>query len=398
MGKTSIEWTRGEDGTEGVTWNPIRGCSRVSPGCDNCFAMFIAHRFSGPGKPFEGLTTIRRGKPDWAGTARFIPGMLATPLRWRKPRRVFVNSMTDLFHESLTNEEIAAVFGAMTACPHHTFQILTKRPKRAAEWFKWVEAQGMKDTDEDLEPGWKIAAFCNGAFTKTARWRVDSSHEHLSNRGVNEWTWPLPNVHLGVSAENQETWDARKSFVHTCPAAVHWASLEPLLGPIELGSTGEFHLDWCVIGGEAGRGSRPMDIAWARSLIEQCRQAGIPVFTKQLGGNHFAPWKVRWDERLDGSFDAFSIDRVGVKGTNLATVWPNGVWHTWDANGIGGENAQEASVDDAKREALVALQSQHVQPVKGWARHKHMLRHRKGGDITEWPEDLRVREFPKGSA
>jgi protein gp37 len=123
-----IEWTD-------RTWNVVRGCSRVSPGCDNCYAMGQAHRFAGPGKPFDGLTryTAKRGV-DWAGFARFVPEKLAEPLSWRKPQRIFVNSMSDLFHESLSNEEIAAVFGVMAACPQHTFQILTKRPKRMREW------------------------------------------------------------------------------------------------------------------------------------------------------------------------------------------------------------------------------------------------------------------------
>ncbi len=128
---TSISWTD-------ATWNPVRGCSRVSDGCLNCYAMGQAHRFSGPGKPYDGLTTIRSGKVDWTGVARLVPSALAEPLRWRKPQRVFVNSMSDLFHHSLTDEEIAAVFGVMAACPHLTFQVLTKRPDRMLAWFKWV--------------------------------------------------------------------------------------------------------------------------------------------------------------------------------------------------------------------------------------------------------------------
>src|SRR6478735_4590547 len=179
---TSIQWTD-------RTWNPVRGCSRVSAGCDNCYAMNMAHRFSGASKPFEGLTTIRRGKVDWAGVARFIPEQLGAPLKWRKPARVFVNSMSDLFHPSLSNEEIAAVFWVMAACPQHTFQVLTKQPKRAAEWFKVGE---------------ELTALAGERLAAENGWRHAHEGEH----------WPLPNVYLGVSAENQEAWNARLSFVH----------------------------------------------------------------------------------------------------------------------------------------------------------------------------------------
>ena len=128
MSDSKIQWTD-------KTWNPVRGCSRISSGCDNCYATGQAHRFSGTGMPYDGLTVIRNGKVDWKGEARFIPEKLAEPLKWKKPCRVFVNSMSDLFHDSITDEQIAAVFGVMAACPQHTFQILTKRPKRMLAWF-----------------------------------------------------------------------------------------------------------------------------------------------------------------------------------------------------------------------------------------------------------------------
>lgn len=132
---TTIEWTD-------ETWNPTRGCSRVDDdGCKNCYAMRFAHRFSAPGQRYEGLTRIGKRGVDWAGRAKLIPEQLAKPLNWRKPRRIFVDSMSDLFHESLPFEHIAAVFGVMAACPQHTFQVLTKRPKRAAEFFGWLGSE-----------------------------------------------------------------------------------------------------------------------------------------------------------------------------------------------------------------------------------------------------------------
>lgn len=406
---TTIEWTQNPDGSPGKTWNPIRGCSRCSPGCDACYAMRQAHRFSGAGKPFDGLTTIRRGKVDWTGQVRFMPDTLATPLRWRKPQRVFVNSMSDLFHESLENEEILRVFAAMAVCPQHTFMILTKRAKRMHRWFQDVDL---------FRLGEQMRALDLPANGRAYRREPDN--------------WPLPNVWIGASTENQETAGERIPFLLQCPAAVSFVSYEPALeavdfslwmnsvqsfteaceralGEISLhemnGGVARFkrergaipedaRLSWVIVGGESGNGARPFDPAWARSTVDLGRLTGTPVFCKQLGGHCFAPWKVKWDERLDGSFDAFSSDRVGIKGTNLATVWPNGVWHTWDANGIGGENDTESTVEDAKSEALKALQRQHIQPIKGWARHAHMLRHGKGADMLEWPEELRVRSFP----
>ena len=249
---TTIEWTE-------RTWNPARGCSRVSPGCDHCYAMRQAHRFSGPGQPYEGLTTIRRGRVDWTGRARFVPEQLQQPLRVRRPTAFFVNSMSDLFHESLTNEQVAAVFGVMAATPQHTYQILTKRPKRMREWFGWLDGRR-----------------------------------------------PLPNVWLGVSCDDQARADERIPHLLSTPAAVRFVSAEPLLGPIALrawmprhavtetddcapwcsacGPTGPLpRIDWVIVGGESGPGARPCDVDWIRSIVRQCREAGTACFVKQLG-------------------------------------------------------------------------------------------------------------------
>lgn len=296
---SKIEWTD-------ATWNPIRGCSRVSEGCRHCYAERVASRFSGPGQPYEGLavrklrvvsddeqTTVGR----WTGKVRMVPEHLADPLRWKRPRRVFVNSMSDLFHESLTNEQIAAVFGVMAAAPQHTFQVLTKRAARMRAWFEWASRQqpdapnaciGVAEGTIDDQIG-KLAAVVAG------------SYGHV--------TWPLPNVWLGVSVENQAAADERIPELLRTPAAVRWLSCEPLLGPVDFkrqchaaGCRGECGhaspfamlgdnatgalIDWLVMGAESGPGARAADPAWFRSLAEQCRAAGVPVFFKQgvVGG------------------------------------------------------------------------------------------------------------------
>ncbi len=342
---TKIGWTD-------ETWNAVRGCSRVSDGCLNCYAMGQAHRFSGPGKPYEGLTTIRRGKVDWTGVARLVPSMLDAPLHWRKPRRIFVNSMSDLFHHSLTNEEIGAVFAVMSACPQHTFQILTKRPDRMLAWFKWNEDRLGEALARDQTRAAKMMAdFCFAV-------RDIGSAVHAMAWSTRSEAWPLPNVHLGVSVENQPTADERIPVLLDCPAAVHFVSAEPLLGSLSLAKwlahTRTIHLcvnisgslrresnldmfsadgvplsraevrrelerlqatgarvirgdascdnfddqqgclghenkrlDWVIVGGESGNGARPFDIGWARSIRDECRVHGVPLFMKQLGAKPY---------------------------------------------------------------------------------------------------------------
>lgn len=311
---TTIEWTRGDDGSDGKTWNPTRGCSRVSAGCDACYAMRQAHRFSGPGQPYEGLTTLRRGKVDWSGLVRFVPEMLGAPLKWRKPARVFVNSMSDLFHEALSNEDIAAVFGVMAVCPQHTFIVLTKRPQRMRAWFGWV-ATGALD---------KCACHADDALAHMPR--AKRAAHFAPGRGAS--VWPLPNVILGVSVENQETADERIPYLQQTPAAARSISLEPMLGPVVLLCQGCGHRieeckrgqaapdaggcegwwpDWCILGSESGPGARPLQTAWAESVRDQCKAASVAFFTKQIanaadrkGGDpaHWPPgdWPREWPE------------------------------------------------------------------------------------------------------
>ena len=222
--QSSIEWTE-------TTWNPVRGCSRISPGCEHCYAESMAHRFSGPGRPYEGLTRNRGNGPRWTGRLRLVEDAVDEPRRWRRPRIVFVNSMSDLFHDRVPLEFIQGVFATMEACPQHTFQVLTKRADRLVE----------------------IA-------------------EHLH--------WP-ENVWMGVSVENEDyRW--RIDRLREVPAHVRFLSLEPLLGPLSALDLSGMH--WVIVGGESGHGARPMRKSWVRDIRRQCRKEGVPFFFKQWGG------------------------------------------------------------------------------------------------------------------
>lgn len=261
---TAIEWTD-------ATWNPVRGCSRVSEGCRNCYAERVAARFSGPGMPYEGLATIGKNGPRWTGQVRFIGEHLADPLRWRRPRRIFVNSMSDLFHDGVTDEQIAAVFGVMSAASHHTFQVLTKRPERMRRFMA-------ADDGPDL-----VAAACAELD------RVGFNRGCGSAFEPDEW--PPRNVWLGVSVEDQATADERIPHLLETPAAVRFLSVEPMLGPVDFTKVPGFNRvglelssRWVICGGESGPGARPMQPEWVRAIREQCRIAAVPFFFKQWGG------------------------------------------------------------------------------------------------------------------
>jgi protein gp37 len=242
---TKIEWTKSDDGTAGATWNPVTGCTKVSAGCDHCYAETFAERWRGiPGHHFENGFDV---------TLR--PERLEEPLRWRRPRRVFVNSMSDLFHESVPDGFIGSVWDVMAKTPRHTYQILTKRPGRMRSLLRKWEREG-----------WT--------------WRRDDSLWCGPVRG------PLSNVWLGVSAEDGKWWDVRWPVLAETPAAVRFVSAEPLLGPIYMGlDAGKPAPDWLIIGGESGPGARPMALEWVRDMLGQCRQPGIhtAAFVKQLG-------------------------------------------------------------------------------------------------------------------
>lgn len=291
------------------TWNPVRGCSRVSEGCRNCYAETVAGRFSGPGLAYEGLATMTPSGARWTGEVRLIEKHLEDPLRWKRPRRIFVNSMSDLFHEKLSDRDIDRVFAVMALAPQHTFQILTKRAERMAAYLTGSPVLRLND----------LAPY-----------------------------WPLPNVWLGVSAEDQETFEKRWAWLRKTPAAVRWISFEPLLGPIDMQSEmwedlGTFVWpDWAVIGGESGQGARPFDIQWAVSLLDQCEELGVKKFMKQLGARP-----------IDSGYQA-------------------GIFAPEDRRSLA---------------AAAALGQDHV----GF--NLLVLKDQKGGDMAEWPEALRVREM-----
>lgn len=262
---TGISWTD-------ETWNPIRGCTQVSPGCTNCYAKHQAARIvrMSKGKPskYDGLVRLtKRDEPAWTGRVAFDPETLAAPLGWRTPRRVFVNSMSDLFHESLTNEQIAAVFGVMAACPQHTFQILTKRARRMREWFEWV---GVHPDEGPRSNG--PAMFCGRRTFDFMEW--DPRLPPVDDPS----TWPIPNVWLGVSVENRDALH-RLDDLRAIPAAVRMVSAEPLLE--HLGTVDLRGIGWWIAGCESGPGARPADVVWLRSLRNQCATAGVPFFLKQ---------------------------------------------------------------------------------------------------------------------
>jgi protein gp37 len=302
--KTKIEWTD-------ASWNPVTGCSKVSSGCMNCYVERMAKRLAGrAGYPAENPFAVT-----------LHPDRLNEPLRWRKPRRVFVCSMGDLFHKDVPFEFVRRVWATMLSAPQHTYQVLTKRPERMAEFFQW--------NDESGQP-----------------WRVEPNRSHI---------W------LGTSVENQATADERIPHLLRCPAAVRFVSYEPALGPVSfrwlrawegsqrgsclnpVGGTNEYDglrkLDWIIAGGESGPHARPCFIEWIRTVVEQCRAAGVPVFVKQLG---------RWPSSNQPECESWEP-----------------LWEDKTCTRLSGRYA----------------------PYGG-------LSH-KGGNPSEWPEDLRVQEFPK---
>lgn len=254
---TTIEWTD-------RVWNPVTGCTKVSQGCKNCYAEALANRRL----PHGGF------KDREFTEVRCHPERLSLPLSWQKPQRVFVNSMSDLFHEDVPDGFISAAFITMSRAPLHTFQVLTKRPVRMLRLVKhWCEI------------GLTLREGCGPI---------------------------LPNVWLGVSIEDQATAKERVWPLLETPAARRFVSYEPALGPVDLNAIEALHanwrgrtigryLDWVIVGGESGPGARPFDVKWARTVLAQCRQAETPVFIKQMGRYVID----RNDAGFDGDDDEF---------------------------------------------------------------------------------------------
>lgn len=315
--KSNIEWT-------GVTWNPLAGCSRISTGCENCYAEKMTKRLSAMGQPkYHGLLN---GHGRFNGVVNFDENALILPLKTKKPETYFVNSMSDLFHENVQDEWIDQVFAVMALCPQHTFQILTKRPER------------MKSYLSDSNVWYRITDYAY--LSEVAR----KGKSEIGEQFGQHFEKPLPNVWLGVSAENQEQASKRIPILLQTPAAIRWVSAEPLLSGIEfvkrIDSMNHVDmlkgirywkghhvqtvckLDWIVAGGESGANSRPCELAWIRSIVEQCNAASVPVFVKQLGSKPIC-------------------------------------------------------------ERLIEFHSPVIK-----------LKNKKGGNIEEFPEDLQIREFP----
>jgi protein gp37 len=342
---SKIEWTD-------CTWNPTVGCTRVSAGCKNCYA-FESHDRRHKGYPWPNAPK-QYAKPF--SEVQLMPDRLDAPLRWRKPRRVFVNSMSDLFHEAVNFRFVDKVFAAMSIAQGHTFQVLTKRPARMHEYVH-TRKNMMSDGPNPVLIQQRALAKGHGPTKMNIAASI---------------CWPLTNVWLGVSVEDQATADERIPLLLDTPAAVRFLSCEPLLGPVSLakwmrhpsaltaltettpsgkslwqcetcgnktpGAERECFtiamahnpIHWVIVGGESGPKARYCDLTWVRSLVRQCKTASVPVFVKQLG-SHVRMTIEDWRSIL------------------VTDRWEDG---------------------------------------------RAYLTDRKGGDMYEWPEDLRVREYP----
>lgn len=268
-GKTTIEWTD-------RTWNPLIGCSHVSAGCDNCYAAQFALRNLAD---YAGLASRTPDGPRFTGELRMRPKDLDAPLRWKKPQRIFVNSMSDLFHRDVPTAFQEDVFGVMARAQHHTFQVLTKRPLLMREWF-----------EHGLRAGWVHWAPVMDGVPGCVKMRAE------------EWPgWPLPNVWLGTSIENNH-YCFRADHLRATPAAVRFLSLEPLLGPLP--SLNLEGIDWVIVGGESGPKARPMHPDWVRDIRDRCVAAGVPFLFKQWG-----EWVPTWEARHDP--DWRSVTKIG---------------------------------------------------------------------------------------
>lgn len=386
--KTGIQWTH-VPGYRGATWNPTTGCTRVSPGCDHCYAFTLHDQrykvnrdkarecVGGVDSDAERIAFARAQgilpmAPQYDvpfSTVQVLDERrLREPLRKRQPHAFFVDSMSDLFHEDVPDEAIDRVFGVMAATPQHIYQVLTKRPERMREYV----ARAPKDDGERFA----VIDNTSAAHFRVDRWSADFEKVRSLNprEHPEEWDpreWPLPNVWLGVSVEDQQRADERIPVLLDTPAAVRFLSCEPLLGPVDLTDLdyrvtlarhypGQFEfpphpndpairydvltghmkgpdeiglprVDWVIVGGESGPHARPFNLEWGRSLVEQCRAAGVAVFVKQLGSRPAEPHHPNDGCELVGQCDGD---------------------------------------------------------------HPLRLRHNHGGNPDEWPEDLRVREWP----
>ena len=343
--RTAIEWTD-------ATWNPITGCSVVSPGCTNCYAMRLAGTRLQSHPSRAGLTHTTKAGPVWNGTVRLNEAWLTQPLQWGRPRKIFVCAHGDLFAEGVPDAWIDRVFAVMALAPQHTFQVLTKRAARMRAYLQSGRATpvGMEAMDITLQ-----AHFADPRSKIGAGLKLKGDIAHLA-------VWPLPNVWLGVSAEDQRRADERIPDLLATPAAVRFVSAEPLLGPVDLhpyllgfaaghpascvcghghGFTrcpnygcvaqrchrcecqafrkvrGADGLHWVIAGGESGPGARPMHPQWARDIRDQCAAAGVPFHFKQWGawasGENAGSAQDRAEDTASWWDDRWQFSRVTVR-------------------------------------------------------------------------------------
>ncbi len=285
QGASGITWTE-------QTWNPIRGCSRVNEDCRNCYAERVAMRFSDPGQPYADVVrritvsgSLNHGQTKatgWNGQVQMVDGHLADPLRWKRPRLVFVNSMSDLFHESLAFEDIDRIVAVMALASRHTFQVLTKRPARMAEYLA------------SRQHGGQVTA---AARAMLGQFKLQDAADTWVLDGRRMAPWPLPNVWWGASMGHQKAVDDLGPKLLACRphAAVLWVSAEPMIERVNLervlpklleGVMFDQALkgvDWVVAGGESGPNARPCHPDWARAVRDDCQAAGVPFHWKQWG-------------------------------------------------------------------------------------------------------------------
>jgi protein gp37 len=278
---SAIEWTD-------ATWNPVRGCTKVSPGCKHCYAETFSERFRGvKGHPYE-----------QGFDPRLVPEALDIPLRWLRSRSIFVNSMSDLFGDFVPDSYIAAVFGIMSKTRRHRFQILTKRAKRLPKFFSYLDALAPSASAEwiatvaeaerlgGVPVGSRAAAGAAGQALAVHRAMTEALRGHTSRtaRAAGDSLyvdWPLPNVWLGVSVEDRAHGLPRLDHLRQAPAALRFVSFEPLLE--DLGDIDLTGIQWAIVGGESGHGARPCVLDWIRNIAAQCDAAQIPLFVKQIG-------------------------------------------------------------------------------------------------------------------
>lgn len=263
---SKIEWTE-------KTWNPLAGCTRISAGCENCYAEVMAHRLMhmGQEKYADTVKKTAGGKIQWTGKINIDEAALSIPYKTKKPTMFFVNSMSDLFHNNVPFEFIEKVYMVMVENSQHIFQVLTKRPKRMVEFFEWL-ATGVKKVGLDSVP--------------------------TQSSNIMDYLSALPNVWWGVSVEHQEAANERIPYLLKIPAVVRFLSCEPLLGYVDLTNAfwsknqvpiGELRdllvnkIDWVIAGGESGHNARPMHPDWVIDLKNQCKEVNVPFFFKQWG-------------------------------------------------------------------------------------------------------------------